>query len=107
MFSCSVNTSNMSSYFNALDYIAQKRYLAKLYFNALDYIAQKRYLAKLNIDGCSLQDPYAIEETQWSEDMSKWPDMQFGDIYTYLINTEGCYTKEKLKAFRSLEAYNY
>ena len=31
----------------------------------------------------------------------------FGDIYTYLINTEGCYTKEKLKAFRSLEAYNY
>ena len=87
---CSVNTSNMSSY-----------------FNALDYIAQKRYLAKLNIDGCSLQDPYAIKETQWSEDMSKWPDMQFGNIYTYLINTEGCYTKEKLKAFRSLEAYNY
>ena len=47
------------------------------YFNTQDYIAQKRYLAKLNIDGCSLQDPYAIEETQWSEDMSKWPDMQW------------------------------
>ena len=51
--------------------------------------------------------PLSIEESLWSEDMSKWPDLQFGDIYTYLINTEGCYTKEKLKAYKSLEAYNY
>ena len=39
--------------------------------------------------------------------MTKWPDLQFGDIYTYLINIEGCYTKENLKAYKSLEAYNY
>ena len=43
----------------------------------------------------------------WSEDMSNWQDLQFDDIYTYPINTEGCYTKEKLKAYKSLEAYNY
>ena len=77
------------------------------YSNLLNYITQKRYLTKLNIDGCTLQDPYAIEESLWSEDMSKWPDLQFGDIYTYLVDTEGCYTKEKLKAFKSLETYNY
>ena len=90
MFLCSVYISNMSSY-----------------FNLLDYIAQKCYLTKLNIDGCTLQDLYAIEESLWLQDMSKWPDLQFGDIYTSLVDTEGCYTKEKLKAFKSLEAYNY
>ena len=46
------------------------------YFNSLSYIAQKHYLTKLNIDGCILQDPYAIEESLWSEDMSKWPDLR-------------------------------
>ena len=77
------------------------------YFNSLDYVAQKRYLSKLKIGDNTLQDPYAIEESLWSEDMRNWPDLQFGDIYSYLINTEGCYTKEKLKAYKSLEAYNY
>jgi len=43
----------------------------------------------------------------WSEDMSNWQDLQFDDIYTYPINTEGCYTKEKIKAYKFLEAYNY
>ena len=75
------------------------------YFNLLSYIAQKHYLTKLNIDGCMLQDPYTIEESLWSEDMSKWPDLQFGDIYTYFVDTEGCYTKEKLKALKKLHAY--
>ena len=90
MFPCSVYTSNMSRY-----------------FNSLSYIAQKHYLTKLNINGYTLEDPYVIEASLWSEDTSKWPDLQFGDIYTYLVNTEGCYTKEKLKAYKSLEAYNY
>ena len=39
--------------------------------------------------------------------MKGWPELQFGDIYTYLISTEGIFTKEKLKAYKSLEVYNY
>ena len=35
-----------------------------------------------------------------------WPELEFGDIYN-LIETKGVYTKEKLKAYKSLEAYNY
>ena len=39
--------------------------------------------------------------------MTKWPELLFGDVYTYLINTKGLFTKQKLKAYKSLEAYNY
>ena len=31
--------------------------------HSLSYIAQKHYSTKLNIDGCTLQDPYAIGES--------------------------------------------
>ena len=33
--------------------------------------------------------------------------MKFGLIYSYLIERTGEFTKEKLKACKSLEAYNY
>ena len=39
--------------------------------------------------------------------MTQWPELQFGDVYTNLINMEGQFTKEKLKAYKSLDAYNY
>ena len=31
----------------------------------------------------------------------------YGNLYSYLIETKGPYTKEKLNAFKSLDAYNY
>ena len=77
------------------------------YFSSLEYAAKKRYLEKLTIDSLQLDDPLAIDESQWSEDLSQWPELEFGNIYTYLIETKGVYTKEKLKAYKSLEAYNY
>ena len=77
------------------------------YVASLDYTAKKRYVEKLKVDGSELKDPYSIAESQWTEDMKAWPEIHFGDIYTYLIDTKGIYTKEKLKAYKSLEAYNY
>ena len=77
------------------------------YFQSLDYSAQKRYLTKLKVDGHDLKDPYDIPDDLWLDDPSKWPDIQFGDIYTYLIDTPGIFTKESLRAYKSLEAYNY
>ena len=50
---------------------------------------------------------YAIPDELWLDDPSKWPEIQFGDIYTYLIDTPGIFTKENLRAYKSLEAYNY
>lgn len=77
------------------------------YYSSLDYLAQKRYSEKCQIEGVTLPDPYGVKDEVWSEDLSLCPDLQFGDIYTYLIETKGQYTRENLKAYKSLEAYNY
>lgn len=77
------------------------------HFKSLDYLAQRRYIEKLTIDGDVLPDPYSIADDLWIDDITKWPDLVYGDLYSYLIETKGPYTKEKLKAHKSLDAYNY
>ena len=46
-------------------------------------------------------------ESAWVDDVTKWPDLRFGDLHTYLIDMRGQYTIESLKAYKSLEAYKY
>ena len=77
------------------------------YYNSLGYIAKKRYSEKLTVDGKEIQDPYEIPADSWIDDITKWPKVEFGDLYTYLIETKGQFTKENLRAYKSLEAYNY
>ena len=77
------------------------------YVSQLDYEAKKHYYTKLEIDGEKFPDPYSIKEDEWIDDPEKWPDLEYGDIYNYLIDTPGPYTKENLKAYKSLEAYNF
>ena len=43
----------------------------------------------------------------WLDDVSRWPPIEFPHVYTFLIDTPGEFTREKLKAFKSLQAYNY
>ena len=77
------------------------------YFESLDYGSQKRYVEKLKAPGVEIPDPYSIADDLWIDNPAKWPDVEFGDIYTYLIDTKGTFTKESLKAYKSLEEYNY
>jgi len=35
------------------------------------------------------------------------PETEYPDIYNYLINTFSLYTKEELKAYTSLDEYNF
>ena len=51
--------------------------------------------------------PYKIPNEQWIDDVCKWPPVEFGHLYVYFIETPGGYTCEKMKAYKSLEAYNY
>jgi len=61
----------------------------------------------LTIDGDVLPDPFSIADDLWIDDITKWPDLMYGHLYSSLIETKGPYTKEKLKAHKSLDAYNY
>ena len=45
------------------------------YFTLLEFTARKRYLEKLKIDGRELDDPFGIDEDQWSEDLTQWPEL--------------------------------
>ena len=71
------------------------------YFSSLDYPTQEKYLKKLRVDRETLPDPYAIAEDLWRDDVSSWPNFEFGSDST------GQFTKEKLRAFKLLEAYIY
>ena len=48
-----------------------------------------------------------VSENEWVDDVAVWPRVGYGCIYSSLIERTGEFTKEKLKAFKSLEAYNY
>ena len=65
------------------------------------------YKKKLIItDGKVLPDPYLLKKG-WEDDVKLLPDLEWPDIYHYLINTPSEFTKESLKAYKSLEAYNF
>ena len=34
------------------------------------------------------------------------PDVSWGDMYNYLVNSPSEYTQDNLKAYKSLEAFN-
>lgn len=64
------------------------------------------YLNKLTLaNGKQLPDPYGI--TEWEEDPGKWPDIQWPDIHLFLVEKPSVYTREKLRAYKSLDAYDY
>ena len=78
----------------------------KSYRDALPLQAKERYERKLKLVG--LQEcPYSLAPEMWEDDVTKWPGVEFPDIVLYLIGTPGEYTREKRKAYKSLEAYNY
>lgn len=67
---------------------------------------RENYFNKLTLaNGNQLPDPYGI--TEWVEDGTKWPNVQWPDIYLYLVEKPSVYTRESLRAYKSLDAYNY
>ena len=65
------------------------------------------YSLKLKTVGLD-SDPYDLPKNQWTTtDVSIWPDIDFGDIYMYLISSPGKYTQQSLKAWKSLDAWAF
>ena len=74
-----------------------------MHSDSLTSEGKKRYEKKLNL--VVLQKcPYELGKHAWKDDLSQWPAV---DIVLYLIGIPGEFTREKLKACKSLEAYNY
>ena len=81
---------------------------ASVYTAQLSDSDRANYINKLVLsNGELLPDPYNIPDNDWIVDMSKWPLITFPDIYLYLIEKPSVYTKESLRAYKSLDAYNY
>ena len=56
-------------------------------------IKTDEYVLKLKSVGLD-SDPYDIPKNQWSTDIHMWPEINFGDIYMYLISSPGKHIHE-------------
>ena len=56
--------------------------------------------------GEQLPYPYSLKE-KWTNDISSLPEITWRDVTEYLLDTPRAYTKESMKADKSLEAYDY
>ena len=75
-------------------------------YEQLDSSGKTRYKEKLHI----LQlrsDPYLLDKNSWLAERSLWPPVEFPDVFVYLINSPSPYTKEALKAHKSIDAWSY
>ena len=77
------------------------------YFEFLSEEDKKGYLAKLTLStGEQLPDPFILH-SNWPDDVSLLPDITYPDIYHFLIEYPSQFSKESLKAYKSLESYNF
>ena len=79
------------------------------YFLSLTATAKARYLSKLSTLGLKENDdPYAPHNrAKFVNDMSMWPNIEFGNIFLYFIERPGVYTRKQMMQWKSLNAYNY
>ena len=73
------------------------------YFENLDVESKKRYREKLSVANLT-ECPYKLPAGLWINDPTKWPEIEYGDIYDYLINTPGM--KIRLQYTNSNMMYN-
>ncbi len=75
------------------------------YRDSLNVEHVKIYDEKLNFTADI--DPYAVSGRFYSTAMENYPEIEFPDMVNYLLFTKSRFTKEQLKAYGSLEAYQY
>ena len=85
--------------------MAESEHPYSVYYQQLDAVAKARYREKLAMLGL-IKDPYLPSEEQTaSVQWNDWPEVQYPDIFNYLIATASPYTRQELKAYKSLEGY--
>ena len=78
------------------------------YYHELDDTAKQRYREKMEKLG-ALEDPYLMYDhgQEIYVDWYDWPQVEYPNIYNFLIETPSVYTGESLKSYKSLDAYNF
>ena len=76
------------------------------YMDGLNPEAKARYQFKLDALGLKTC-PYELPKSSWKENPREWPPVEYPDICNYFLEYPGQFTREKLKSYKSLEAYNY
>jgi len=74
--------------------------MAYEYIDTLDANALHRYKAKLATAGLS-ECPFRSPADQWRDNPKEWPEVQYHDVYHYLINFPG--EKVTYKVFIKLD----
>ena len=78
------------------------------YFKNLTNENQERYIKKLTLgNGTLLPDPCTVPVTEWKCDETLLLDISHPDITFYLVETPSEFTRDKVRAYKSLEAYNF
>jgi len=98
--------SRMASYFDdfAKDTVKSAR-KKQSYASTLSADVKKRYDRKISV--INDRDPYEIAKKDWLHDVTKYPDISYFDICNYLVYTISYYTQDEMRAYKSLDAYNY
>jgi len=69
----------------------------------------ERYNCKLNTVG--ITDPYSVPTVVFysmkDATLDKLPDVEYPDIFNYLVHQPSAYTGLSMKAYKSTEAYKY
>ena len=74
------------------------------YFAGLEGPTKSRYKEKITV---CVFDPYALRKSDFSENIELLPNVQYPDIVNYLVLQTSWATKTQMKAYKSMDAYNF
>jgi hypothetical protein len=75
------------------------------YFYMLEANVCSRCIEKIKF--CDGIDPYRLKKSDFSYNHDDFPFITFPDISNYLVLSMSFYTTQQMKAFKSMEAYNF
>ena len=75
------------------------------YRDSLSAKNRQMYAKKLKI--IAGIDPYSVSANFFSQSMTEWLEIEFPDIVNYLLFSTSKFTKEQVKAYKSLQSYQY
>ena len=75
------------------------------YFYTLEANVRSRYIEKTKF--CDGIDPYRLKKSDFSYNHDDFPLITFPDISNYLVLSTSFYTTQQMKAFKSMEDYNF